>query len=121
VTYERLWLAYFALTVTVELLVAVPLLRGAGPGAEGSVGRRIGAVLVANLASHPLVWFVLVHLFASRAAYVLVTETWAVASEAAIYAIVFPHVPRARALGISAMANGASFLVGLVVQRVLAA
>jgi len=118
---EGLWLAYFTLTVAVELAVAVPLLRGAAPADEATLGRRVAAVLVANLASHPLVWFVLVRLFASRTAYLLVAESWAVASEAAVYALVFASMPRARALGVSAVANGASFLVGFVVQRLLAA
>jgi hypothetical protein len=53
-SYEALWLRFFAVTVAVELLVAIPLLRG-----EGTLARRATAVAVANLASHPIVWFVI--------------------------------------------------------------
>jgi hypothetical protein len=108
VSYEALWLRYFALTVAIELVVAVPLLRPTG----ATLARRTTAVLVANVASHPILWFVLARVLASRTSLILVGETWAVASEAVVYALVFSEMPRARALGISAMANGASFLVG---------
>jgi hypothetical protein len=113
VSYEALWLRYFALTLLIELAVAIPLLRGA----DGSVKRRALAVAVANLASHPLVWFVLARVISSRAVMVPVAETWAVVSETAVYALAFPSLPRTRALGVSAIANAASFLVGTVLTR----
>jgi hypothetical protein len=108
VSYEALWLRYFALTVAIELAVAVPLLRAT----EASLGRRALAVLVANVASHPILWFVLARVLASRTSLILAGEGWAVASEAVVYALVFPTMQRTRALGVSAVSNAASFLVG---------
>lgn len=111
-SYEALWVEYFGLTVAIELLVAVPLLRGAG-----TLPRRAAAVVVGNLASHPIVWFVLARVISSRSLMIPVAESWAIASEAVVYALVFPSLPRTRALGVSAVANAASFLVGLVLTR----
>ena len=108
-SYEALWLRYFALTVAVELLVAIPLLRG-----EGTLGRRAVAVAVANLASHPIVWFVIARVIPSRTPMIVTAESWAIASETVVYVLVFPRLSRTRALGISAVANAASFLLGLV-------
>jgi hypothetical protein len=115
VTYEGLWLRAFALTVAVELAVAVPLLRGAEP----SLGRRALAVALANLASHPVLWFVLWRVIASPGLRTPLAEAWAVASEAVVFALVFPALPRARALGVSAVANAASFLVGLALSSLV--
>ena len=111
-TYEALWLRFFAVTVVIELLVATSLLRG-----EGSLARRATAVVVANLASHPIVWFVLPRIIAPRAAMIVTAESWAIASETVVYALVFPTLPRTRALGVSAVANALSFLAGLVLTR----
>lgn len=116
-SYEGLWLRAFALTVAVELAIAVPLLRSAA--ADASLGRRVLAVLVANLASHPVVWFVLWRVLASPAARTPLAEAWAVASEAVVFSLVFPAMPRARALGVSAVANAASFLVGVALSRLV--
>jgi hypothetical protein len=112
VSYEALWVEYFLVTLAVELAVATPLLRGAG-----TLPRRAAAVAVANLASHPIVWFVLARVIASRGTMILVAESWAIASEAAVYALVFPSLPRLRALGVSGVANAASFLVGALLTR----
>lgn len=111
-SYEALWLRYFAITVAIELAVAIPLLRG-----EGSLARRATAVVVANLASHPIVWFVLARVIAPRTSMILAAESWAIASEAVVYALVFPRLTRTRALGVSAVANGVSFLAGVVLTR----
>jgi hypothetical protein len=111
-SYEALWVRYFALTVAIELLVAIPLLRDAG-----SLPRRATAVLVANLTSHPIVWFVIARVIPERSVMIPVAEGWAIASEAVVYALVFPALPRARALGISGVANAGSFLVGLALTR----
>jgi hypothetical protein len=108
VTYETLWVRSFGVTIACELPVALALLRGSGT----SVGRRVAAVAVANLASHPIVWFVLARALSSRSALVVVGESWAVACEAAIYGLVLPHISARRALGVSAIANATSFAVG---------
>ena len=111
-SYEALWLRYFAVTVAIELLVAIPLLRG-----QASLARRAAAVVVANLASHPIVWFVLPRMISPRASMIATAETWAIASETVVYALVFPGLPRLRAVGVSAVANAVSFLAGVVLTR----
>ena len=111
-TYQALWLHAFALTLAVELAVALPLLRSAEP----SRTRRALAVVFANLASHPIVWFVLARIVTPTALAIPVAEAWAVASEAVFYTLVFPSLGGMRALGISGVANAASFAVGLAMQ-----
>lgn len=115
-TLVAAWGRAFALTLAVEAIVAVPLL------ARGDVSRLRGlaAVLVANLASHPIVWFVLPALaFPSDGARVVASEAWAVGVEVLVYALAVPRLGALGALGVSALANGASFAVGLVVRATL--
>src|SRR5205814_5677383 len=75
------WLRAFALTLLVEIPVALPLLARA----EARIGRRIAVVIVANLATHPLVWFLFPGLALGRAARLAVSEGWAVGAEIVIY------------------------------------
>ena len=103
----------FALTVVVELLVAVPLL--ASP-AERNWGRRVAAVCVAQLATHPAVWFFWPLFGWPRPIYLLVAESFALVSELLIYRLVLPRPPWARLLAASALANGASVLMGAWLQ-----
>ena len=111
-TYQALWLQAFALTVAVELAVALPLLRSAEP----SRTRRALAIVFANLASHPIVWFVIARIVTPAALSIPVAEAWAVASEAVFYGVVFPSLGAVRAIGISGLANAVSFAVGLAIQ-----
>jgi hypothetical protein len=111
--FVLLWLRAFALTLGVELLLAARLLRGEGR----KLDRRLGAALVANLASHPAVWFVFPELGLGGAGLAM-SELWAFASEALVYRLVFPALSWRRAVVISAAANGASFLIGLALRRV---
>lgn len=113
--YEALWLRFFALTVLVELAVATPLLDAR------SLPRRLLAVVVANFATHPFVWFFVARLDLGRAALTGIAELWALAFETLIYALVFPAMRPSRALGVSALANGASFLLGALVNAALRA
>ena len=115
-SYQALWVRYFLLTTLSELLVAYPMLRPA----DASRWRRASAVVLANLASHPLVWFVLARVIASRTVLTLVGEPWAVASEAFVYALVFPALRPWRAVAVSALANALSFVLGVVATRWLA-
>jgi hypothetical protein len=101
------WSHAFALTCLVELAVAVPLI-----GRSESALRRTGAVLFAQLASHPAVWFVFPALHLRRLHYAVGAELWAVAIELVIYRLVFARLSWLRAFAISALANGASFAVG---------
>jgi hypothetical protein len=111
VTYVALWARAFAYTLGLELVVAVPLLRASEP----SRGRRLGAVVFANLASHPIVWFVVPALGLGRAQ-VPVSEAWAVACEACIYALVMTRASRLRALTVALVANGVSFGMGMALR-----
>ncbi len=111
VGYEAAWVRYFTLTTLIELGVAVPVLSGQ------PLGRRVLAVIVANFATHPFVWFFLARLGMSRLGLTLVAEPWALGFETLVYALAFPALPRSRALAASALANAASFAVGAVLAR----
>jgi hypothetical protein len=101
------WLVAFALTTVSELVVAVPLL------APGSRARRVGAVCLGQLATHPAVWFIWPLLGWSRPSYVLVAEGFALIVEMLVYRLVFERLPWSKALAASALANAASLAIGL--------
>jgi hypothetical protein len=103
----------FALTVAVELAVAVPVL---GNGAERSLPRRAAAVCVAQLATHPAVWFFWPLFGWSRPVYLLIAESFALVTELFIYRLVFRGLPWPRVLAASALANGASVMIGAWLQ-----
>jgi hypothetical protein len=109
------WLRAFAVTLLVELPIATPLLRIV----ERSVPRRIAIVVVANLATHPLVWFLFPGLAAGRAARLALSEAWAVLAELAIYRLFWPSLRGRRAALASVAANGASVAVGFALARLL--
>lgn len=106
------WLIAFALTLTSEVVVAVPLLaRG------GSRARRVAAVCLAQLATHPAVWFIWPLLGLPRPLFLLVAEGFALVVEALIYRFSFERVSWSRCFATSALANAASVLVGLLAVR----
>ena len=105
-----LWIRGFALTLAVEEAVAVPLLAAVEP----STSRRVLAVLLVNLATHPLVWFFFPHLGWTRTWVVVTAEAWAFAFEILAYRVVFARAPWARCAVVSIAANLASFLLGIV-------
>jgi hypothetical protein len=105
------WLQAFGLTVFVECLIAFPLLRRSEP----SILRRLAAVLLVNLATHPLVWFLFPGLLMPYGARVALSEIWAVVGEACAYAVIWPAAGLKRAALVSFAANAASFLLGLFV------
>ena len=106
------WMRAFALTLLVEIAVAIPLL---GP-VESRIGRRLAVVAVANLATHPLVWFLFPGLAFGRATRLGLSEGWAVGAEIAIYLLVWPSLRWRRATVVSLAANAASVAVGLAVR-----
>jgi hypothetical protein len=106
------WLRAFGVTLVVEAIVAVPFLR---PG-ESRVGRRVAAVLLANLTTHPLVWFLFPGLAAGYATRLAMSEAFAIVVEAGAYALVLPGLGPRRALLVSVLANCASVAVGLVLR-----
>jgi hypothetical protein len=109
----RAWLVAFLITVAVETPIVVALTRRVGV----PVPRRLLLAAFAQLATHPLVWFVFPRLVGvtGRTA-TLLSELWAWLAEAAFYALVFPGLAVPRALGVSALANGASVAAGLLLS-----
>jgi hypothetical protein len=106
------WLKAFLLTVVVETPIAAALFRPAEP----RLFRRIALTLFANLASHPAVWFIFPALGLPYFPALVLAEVWAVVVEALFYRLVFEKSDAVEALGISALANGASFGIGLLVR-----
>jgi len=104
----RAWLIAFTVTVLSELVIAVPLL---APG--GSRSRRIAAVCLAQLATHPSVWFIWPLLGLSRPLFLLLAEGCALLTEALIYRFSFERLSWSRCFAASALANSASVFVGL--------
>jgi hypothetical protein len=106
------WLMAFLATVAVEGPIVVVLTRGHPTPAW----RRALIAIFAQLVTHPLVWFVFPRLvgLTGRSSLAL-SELWAWLAEAAFYAVVLPGLSPARTLGISALANAASIMVGLAI------
>lgn len=119
--YATTWVVAFAITITVEASLAIPLLAPSGLGRP----RRAAIVVLANLATHPLVWFAFPQLGLLANERLAVSEAFAVAVEAAVYALfwstaagsnVAGKVVVLRSLGTSAIANSASFAAGLTLR-----
>lgn len=109
------WLAAFLLTLAVEIPVAAFLLRRAAPDRL----RLALLVVFANLATHPIVWFVLSQVaLVGTWAYIVLAEIWAIAAEALFYWVTLRGLPARRALAVSVAANVSSFLVGQLVGNV---
>ncbi len=109
------WFAAFVITLACELPVAAVLLRRAEP----DLARRCLVVLVANLATHPIVWYVITQVvLVGTIEYTVVAETWAVAAEAAVLAIAIRGLPLRTALAVSVAANATSFVAGRLIGEV---
>jgi hypothetical protein len=111
VSYVRLWATAFVVTWLSELAVATPFL----PRSEPRL-RRLGAVTAANVLSHPAVWFVFPEVLRPYWVMLVAAELWAFCSEALLYRLVFPSLSWRRAFGVSALANGVSLGLGLVLR-----
>jgi len=107
------WFAAFVLTVAIELPIAVWLLRRAEPDPR----RRVALVVLANLATHPAVWYVFSQMFlVGTVDYLVAAEGWAIAAEAVFYVVSIRGLGGGRAIVVAAVANGASFAVGRIVD-----
>lgn len=106
------WPLAFCLTVTIELAVLLLVLR-----AERRTGRVIAAALVGNVLTHPIVWFVLPQVFSTYAAYIIAAEVFAFVAEVPVILALVRPSPWYRAIGASALANGASYATGLILVR----
>jgi hypothetical protein len=130
--YVIAWSRAFAFTAAIEIVIAALLFTrvlGVAFGEEARaddnprpaagwarVARLVALIFYANLASHPAVWFVFPNLGMSYSTMVLAAELWAVASEAIFYSLVFTNVRLDQAAGVSLVANGGSFGLGLLVR-----
>jgi hypothetical protein len=112
-SFATLWLRGFGLTLAVEESIAVPLLAPV----DRSRPRRVLAVLLANLATHPLVWFFFTHLGWSSTLVSCAAETWAFAFEIVAYRVIFPRASWKRCTLVSVAANTGSYLLGLAAVR----
>jgi hypothetical protein len=111
----RAWLIAFLLTVAVEAPIVLLLTRAS----EVRAARRFALVVFAQLATHPLVWFLFPELVAvTGRATAALSEAWAWFGEAAFYALALRGVGPTRALATSALANGACVLAGLLSSHV---
>lgn len=110
--FVYLWFRAFVWTTAVELAVAPWFLPRSEPR-----WRRAAAVVTANLASHPAVWFVFPTLGIRFSLYLALAEFWAVVSEALIYMLVFRGLGPRRAMIASVLANGASVGVWIALGK----
>lgn len=112
-SYVTAWAKAFALTAAIEIPIAATLFHRSGE----PVWRRSALVFYANLASHPAVWFIFPALGMPFPRMVLAAEIWAFLSEAIFYWLVFRREDPRRAAGVSLLANGASFGLGLILRE----
>jgi hypothetical protein len=106
------WFAAFVLTLAVEVPIVGYLLRRVEPDRL----RLVILLVFANLATHPIVWYVITQLFlVGTWEYVLAAESWVVVVEAVFYAVAFRGLAPRRAIAVAVVANGASFIVGWIV------
>lgn len=107
------WFAAFVLTLAIEVPIAVVLLRRAEPDL-----RRLGVLIIfANLASHPVVWYVITQLvLVGTPGYTVAAEAWAIAVEAVFYWAAIRGLPARRALLVAVAANATSWFAGRVIN-----
>lgn len=106
------WFRAFCLTVLVEALVAPLLL-----GPRWSRQRRVAAAAVGQIATHPAVWFIFPELLSSsRAAFLVVGESWAVLLETGVYLLTLPGITARLAFRTSFAANALSFGLGVLLH-----
>lgn len=111
----RAWLEAFLVTVAVEAPIVLALTRDA----KVDMSKRLALIVFAQLATHPLVWFVFPQIVGLRGSTTIaLSEAWAWLAEAAFYALTLPGVRPVRAIGVSALANGASVLAGVIIRSV---
>lgn len=107
------WFVAFCLT----LLFEAPIVLRFGRRACRAFARRLGVFLLANVASHPAVWFVFPRLGLSWAAATTLAELWAFGVEAGTFGLVFEQGRWRDAVLVSLAANAASFGCGAVLWK----
>jgi len=123
VSYHERYLVAAALTLAVELPIVFLLVRQAGP--DLPFRRVVGAALAANVLTHPALWYVPYFLIPRALSprhwgtYVLVGEGAVVAVETLVYWRMMARGRPWLALALAALANAASYGVGLFVLPLL--
>jgi hypothetical protein len=106
------WFKAFLLTLAIEQLAAGWALRR-----DVTWGRRTSIIAVCNIASHPAVWLIFPELGAglgwSRLTTLVLSEVWAFALEALIYALFLGPGQSRKAAYVSTLANALSLSIGL--------
>jgi hypothetical protein len=110
----RAWFIAFCLTVVVEMPIVTWLSRRAEP----RLARRAIVVLAGNALSHPAVWFVFPALGLAWGVTTTISEVWAWLLEALLYRFALGKMTWRPALGVSLVANAASFGLGLALWAV---
>jgi hypothetical protein len=106
-----LWFRAFLMTVAIESPIVILLTAQSRTAWQ----KRLGLVFAAQLMTHPLVWFVFPAITGmSRYSTFMLSELWAWLAEAAFYVLVEVAPTKLGAVGVSALANGASLGLGLV-------
>jgi hypothetical protein len=109
------WFRAFVWTLGIELFVAGFCLRGSLP-----LGRRIGLICIANVATHPAVWLIFPELGAGlgwpSGASLAASEAWAFGFEAFVYGLFLGPGRWRLALGTSVAANAASLGAGFLLR-----
>jgi hypothetical protein len=81
-----------------------------------AIGKIVGTSIIANLATHPLVWFVFPLAGMPYALAMIVSEFFAIGAEAVILRVLLPNIRIEGALISSALANLASFSAGILIS-----
>jgi hypothetical protein len=103
------WFAAYVLTVAVEAPIVVWLVRRV----ERDLARLGIVIVIANLATHLTVWYVITQLLlVGTPGYVLAAEIWAISAEAILYWAAIRGLSMRRALAVAAIANLSSFTAG---------
>jgi hypothetical protein len=110
-TLALAWARAFAVTLVIELAVVLAMTRDD----IETRSRRTILVVFANLVTHPIVWFVIPAFVAGTWTQLFVCEAWAVLAEALFYGVTM-RLRGSRALAISAIANAASYGVGVILR-----
>ena len=109
---SQAWLLAILITVAVEVPIVVAMPRAS----QVSAARRAALAVFAQLATHPLVWFVFPQLVGlTGRTSLLLSEAWAWLAETVFYLVALPGLSVSRAVAASAIANAASIAVGLLV------
>jgi hypothetical protein len=113
-SYSGGWLYAFLLTAAIEIPVVLVLTYGNAI----SWRRRASFGLLAQLVTHPFVWFIFPTIpgITGRTALTL-SELYAWFAEAAVYALAGVAPTSLSALGVAGVANGLSLAVGLLMSH----